>query len=190
MPIKWGKFYDDEWRDWTLLRLDSDIDHPCVGEDPRIGWVRLAALAQDKAPEKSLSTAGYPSDKHGPTLWRQDICHFHEKFSDEQDRGLWTTDCATRPRASGSPIFFLQDGMLMVVALMHGHLGTINSDEILPKWDPGRANLAVDMGDILSSDADILNLVDSDIARFQRMNPAQVVQSDTDQSLQTPVISP
>ena len=27
------------------------------------------------------------------------------------------------PRASGSPIFFVQDGQLMVVALMQGHLG-------------------------------------------------------------------
>ena len=95
--------------------------------------------------------------------------------------GLWTTDCPTRPRASGSPIFFVQDGVLMVVALMEGHLGSVNGNEILPKWDPNRANLAVDMGKILSSDADILKLITQDIDRYYQTDPARTVATDTNQ---------
>jgi V8-like Glu-specific endopeptidase len=179
VPVKYGEYYDYEWRDWVLLQLDSDSAHPCAGEDPNIGWVQLASLSWDDAPSKSLSIAGYPSDKTGISLWRQDTCHLVRALSRGQNWGLWTTDCATRPRASGSPIFFIEGGLLKVVALMHGHMGNVNGDEILPKWDPSRANLAVDMGKIISSDDDILKLIQSDIDRYHQANPAQVVQSDT-----------
>lgn len=196
VPVKYGAFYDYQWRDWVLLQLDSDGEYPCVGEDPNIGWARLAALPSDVAPGKSLSTAGYPADKPISSLWRQDTCHLFEQLSGRQDRGLWTTDCATRPRASGSPIFFIQDGGLTVVALMHGHLGIVEGDEILPKWDPGRANLAVDMGKIISSDAQLLKIIERDIDRYHRDNPARIVKSDSDQAGQpngvssaSPVIS-
>ena len=182
VPIKFGAFYENEWRDWVLLKLDSDEQHPCVGEDPNIGWVQLAALPSEGAPDRSLSTAGYPSDKTASSLWRQDTCHLFEQLSGRQNRGLWTTDCATRPRASGSPIFFIRDGFVAVVALMHGHLGNVNGDEILPKWDPARANLAVDMGMIISSDAEILKFIEQDIDRYRHANPAQVFQSDSDQA--------
>lgn len=197
VPVKYGAFYEDEWRDWALLQLDPNGGHPCVGEDPNIGWVRLAALPSDDASGRSLSTAGYPADKPVSSLWRQDTCHLYEQLSGRQDRGLWTTDCATRPRASGSPVFFVQDGVLTVVGLMHGHLGIADGDEMLPKWDPRRANLAVDMGMIISSDAELLNIIERDIDRYHRNNPAQVVQSDSDQAPQSngvsnisPVVSP
>ena len=184
VPVKHGRFYDIYWQDWVLLRLDSDAEHQCLGEDPNIGWVRLAPLPADAAPDKALSTAGYPSDKAGSSLWRQDTCHLFEEQDGEQYSGLWTTDCPTRPRASGSPIFFVQDGVLMVVALMQGHLGTVNGNEILPKWDPDRANLAVDMGKILSSDADISNLIAQDIDRFTQAVPVRAAQTDTEQMTQ------
>lgn len=181
VPIKHGRFYAIYWQDWVLLRLDSDAEHPCLGEDANIGWVRLTPLPSDVAPNKALSTAGYPSDKAGLSLWRQDRCHLFEKEDGRQYSGLWTTDCPTRPRASGSPIFFVQDGVLMVVALMEGHLGSVNGNEILPKWDPNRANLAVDMGKILSSDADILKLITLDIDRYYQADPARTVVTDTNQ---------
>ena len=62
---------------------------------------------------------------------------------------------------------------------MHGHLGIVIGDEILPKWDPMRANLAVDMDKIISSDADLVKLIESDIHRYHQANQAQVVQSYT-----------
>ena len=89
---------------------------------------------------------------------------------------MWTTDCATRPRSSGSPIFFVQDGVLNVVAVMSGHLGLVIGNEVLPKWDPNRANLALDTGKIISSDPDFLKLIETDIDRFHQPNPAQVLQ--------------
>jgi hypothetical protein len=70
--------------------------------------------------------------------------------------------------------FFLEDGVLNVVAVMSGHLGTAADDEILPKWDPNRANLALDIGKIISSDRDFLKLIETDIDRFHRPNPARV----------------
>ncbi len=184
VPVKYGRFYEIYWQDWVLLQLESDAEHPCLGEDPNIGWVRLAPLPSDAAPDKALSTAGYPSDKSGRSLWRQDTCHLFEKDDGRQYSGLWTTDCPTRPRASGSPIFFVQGGVLMVVALMEGHLGTVNGNEILPRWDPNRANLAVDMGEILSCDANILKLIAQDIDRFTQAAPERAAASDTNQMTQ------
>ena len=171
VPEKYGEFYRFEGRDWALLLLDADAEHPCLGEDPDIGWVQLAPLKSDDAMKKTLSSAGYPSDKSGSTLWRQDTCHLYQKHLDIEHDGVWTTDCATQPRASGSPIFFVQDGVLHVVALMEGHLGDIGN-EILPRWDPDRANIAVDIGKIISSDPDFLKLIARDIDRFPQPSPA------------------
>jgi len=172
VPAKFGEFYRYEGRDWALLRLDPDAEHRCLGEDPRTGWVRLARLSSHAAKHQSLSLAGYPSDKDASSLWRQDTCHLFHRLSGKRSRGLWTTDCATRPRASGSPIFFVRHGVLNVVAIMHGHIGVVVGNEILPKWNPRRANLAVDIGDIISSNPDFLKLIDADIARFHHPNPA------------------
>ena len=57
---------------------------------------------------------------------------------------------------------------------MSGHLGTVGDNEILPKWDPNRANLALDIGKVISSDHDFLMLIKADIARFHQPNPARV----------------
>ena len=174
VPVKYGEFYRFEGRDWTLLLLDSDSEHRCLGEDPDIGWVRLAPLKPVEAASKSLSVAGYPSDKKDSFLWRQDTCHLFEKYQDIENDGLWTTDCATRPKSSGSPIFFIQDGVLNVVAIMRGHLGLDTENEILPKWDPNRANVALDVGKIISSDSEFLSLIETDINRF--LHPGSVRQ--------------
>ena len=175
VPAKYGQFSRFPGRDWALLRLEPDAGRRCLGEDPNIGWVRLAPLAPPIATKKSLSVAGYPADKGLGSLWRQDTCHFFELYHDIDNDGLWTTDCATRPRASGSPVFFVEDGVLNVVAVMSGHLGTVGDDEILPKWDPNRANLALDIGKIISSDQDFSKLIETDIDRFHQPNPARVL---------------
>jgi hypothetical protein len=175
VPAKYGRFSMFPGRDWVLLRLEPDAGHQCLGQDPNIGWVRLASLAPPIATTKLLSVAGYPSDKDLASLWRQDKCHFFEMHHDIENDGLWTTDCATRPRSSGSPIFFVEGGVLNVVAIMSGHLGTSVDNEILPKWDPNRANLALDVGKIIASDRDFLKLIETDIERFHQPNPARVL---------------
>ena len=174
VPAKYGQFSRFSGRDWALLLLRPAAGHKCLGEYPNIGWLQLAPLESATATKKSLSVAGYPSDKSLVSLWRQDKCHFFEQYHDIDNDGLWTTDCETRPRGSGSPIFFVQDGVLNVVAIMHGHLGTVGDNEILPKWDPSRANLALDIGKIISSDPDFLTLIKADINRFHQPNPARV----------------
>jgi hypothetical protein len=58
---------------------------------------------------------------------------------------------------------------------MSGHLGTVVENEILPKWDPNRANLALDIGKIISSDPDLLKLIETDTDRFHQPNPARVL---------------
>jgi V8-like Glu-specific endopeptidase len=176
VPVRYGEFYRFGGRDWALLRLDSDAQHRCLGEDPNIGWVRLVPLTSASTMGRSLSVAGYPSDKSDSSLWRQDTCHLFQTFDDVENDGLWTTDCATRPRASGSPIFFVQDGVLNVVALMSGHLGLDIGNDVLPKWDPSRANLALDIRKIVSSNRDFMKLIEGDIERFQQSNPVQLVQ--------------
>jgi hypothetical protein len=161
-------------QDWALLRLEPERGQRCLGEDPNIGWVRLTPLPPSAAKNKPLSVAGYPADKSRASLWRQDTCHFHERYHDIDNDGLWATDCATRPRSSGAPIFFVENGALNVVAVMSGHLGDDTDNRILPRWDPKRANLALDIGKIIASDPDFLKLVETDIDRFHRPNPARV----------------
>jgi hypothetical protein len=68
----------------------------------------------------------------------------------------------------------------MVVALMQGHLGYIDGNEILLQWDPRRANLAVDIGKMLSSDGDILKLITGDIDRYRQIETARTEPVDTD----------
>ncbi len=57
---------------------------------------------------------------------------------------------------------------------MSGHLGNVVDNEILPKWDPSRANLALDIGKIIASDQDFSKLIETDIARVHQPNPARV----------------
>ena len=173
MPVEYGELYRFTGRDWVLLRLDSDADHPCAGENPEIGWTRLAPLKTADATQMTVSIASYPGDKPATELWRQDSCRLYEKSGNIDNDGMWTTDCATLPRASGSPIFFLRDSVLNVVALMHGHEGN-ETTEVLPHWDPSRANLALDVGKIVSSDPHFMEMIEQDIARFGKPNPAQV----------------
>jgi V8-like Glu-specific endopeptidase len=168
VPAAYGEFYRFRGRDWALYSLESDADHRCLGEDPAIGWVRLAPLDRAAAQEKSFSIAGHPSDKNFSSLWRQDACRLYERQGNIENDGMWTTDCATRPGASGSPIFFVQDGVLNVVAIMSGHVGPTDNREILPKWDPSRANLALDIGKIISSEPDFMKLIALDLDRFAR----------------------
>jgi hypothetical protein len=173
VPVKYGRFSMFPGRDWVLLRLEPDAGHRCLGEEPTIGWARLAPLTPPVATKKSLSVAGYPADKSLTSLWRQDKCHFFEIHHDIDYDGMWTTDCATQPRSSGAPIFFVADGVLNVVAVMSGHEGSTANNAILPKWDPNHANLALDIGKIISSDRDVLGLIEADIARFHQPNPAR-----------------
>lgn len=63
VPVKYGQFSVFPGRDWVLLQLEPDAGHRCLGEEPNIGWVRLAPLAPTIATKKLLSVAGYPSDK-------------------------------------------------------------------------------------------------------------------------------
>jgi hypothetical protein len=53
---------------------------------------------------------------------------------------------------------------------MSGHLGAVADNEILPKWDPNLANLALDIGKIISSDHDLLKLIETDIDQFHQPN--------------------
>jgi V8-like Glu-specific endopeptidase len=170
VPVMYGAFYEAQGEDWTLLRLDADAEHPCLGETA--GWLRLADLRSDEIVRKSLSIAAYPSDKSVALLWRQDRCHLFQKLAGN-NVGLWTTDCATLPRASGAPIFFLQDGVLNAVGIMHGHRGE-ETPQILPRWTPNRANLVVGIPDILEAHRDLLQLIDRDIDQFHAPNPAQL----------------
>ena len=91
-------------------------------------------------------------------------------------RQRWSVDDRLRDPAESLRIsgFFVEDGVLNVVAVMRGHLGNVVDDEILPKWDPNRANLALDIGKIISSDQDFSKLIETDIARFHQPNPARV----------------
>lgn len=187
VPVMHGAFPESEAEDWALLRLVGT--YPCMGATPNIGWVTLGSLPSADIGKQKLSIAGYPSDKDDATLWRQDRCALLKKVSARGTGQLWTTDCATLPRASGSPIFFIKNGLLQVVAIMHGHLGDL-AQQRLWHWDPIDANLAIDVADILRSHPDVKNLIDQDIDQFHRANPAQVQARPSTKTEQPPTASP
>jgi hypothetical protein len=148
VPAKYGQFSRFPGRDWALLRLEPDAGHRCLGEDPNIGWVRLTPLAPPIATKKSLSVAGYPAIR------------FLRRYGGRTNvislnyTTISTTTVCGRPtaRPGREPPdlrFFVEDGVLNVVAVMSGHLGTAAHNEILPKWDPSRANLALDICKII-----------------------------------------
>jgi hypothetical protein len=60
------------------------------------------------------------------------------------------------------------------VGIMSGHLGGGSDSEILLKVGPQRANIAVDIGKIITTDPHSLKLIQGDIDRFHRPNPARV----------------
>ncbi|MGE3782473.1 MAG: hypothetical protein AB7H71_06990, partial [Alphaproteobacteria bacterium] len=55
VPVKYGRFSLFPAQDWALLRLKPQGGDRCLGEDPDIGWLRLAPLPPAVAPKKSLS---------------------------------------------------------------------------------------------------------------------------------------
>ena len=158
----------------ALLRLDPDDEHSCLGEDPNSGWVQLSRLSAHDAKHKSLSVAGYPSDKDGSSLWRQDSAPSLSPAVRQTVPRLVDDGLRNTAESLGVSDIYVRDGVLHVVAIMHGHIGVVVGNEILPKWNPKRANLAVDIGDIISSNPDLLKLIEADIARFHHPNPAQV----------------
>jgi hypothetical protein len=69
-------------------------------------------------------------------------------------------------------IFGISDISCSRWRIEYRHTGFDKAKEILPTWDPGRDSLALDVGKIISSDPDVVRLIQTDIERFY--HPAQV----------------
>lgn len=145
-PIAWGGVASGGADDWALIRLKD-----CLGAREDVGWFDL-----DQGPEPgvmgySLDTAGYPADRGG-ALSAQAGCRIHTITK----RHTALNDCANRPGASGSPLFYYSGGIPSVVAIQRGQRN--KADEVFPAYSSERANTAVTASQILSH-KDVLTLI-------------------------------
>ncbi|HEX7760377.1 MAG TPA: serine protease [Caulobacteraceae bacterium] len=158
VPVFWGDFREDQQgEDWAVLRLDR-----CVGADAEIGWLDLAPRPVAALSHASLSIAGYPGDKDQGVLWRADDCRVTAR---PREPGLWSSDCAASPGASGSPVFLSQNGALKIVGIMEG--AENDRPEVQRRYAPRLANLVVDVSGILRRD-DVRTAIDADIRSLGR----------------------
>ena len=100
--------------------------------------------------------------------------HFHEPPQIGSCRGALDEQMRVIGHdAIGKNCEFLESRSTPELLERPSHDVAIDKD-LLPKWDPKRANLALDIGKIIASDPDFLKLIEIDIDRYRRSNPARV----------------
>ena len=161
IPVAWGNFADGkiESEDWALVKLDV-----CVGK--RIGWLETDVRKTGELYNKEVAIAGYPGDKKITDLWMQASCRLVE-YNQKNFEGTFFHDCASRPGASGSPLFDLENGYPQVLALNSADLHSENT--ILHSYTHDKANIAIDIRTILPK---IQSILSEDKRSFGGKNPS------------------
>ena len=163
MPIAWGDPATNGKDDWALLQLSE-----CLGGRPDVGWFALEFEPQQELFARTLNTAGYADDLKSRFV--QQGCHIHAVSLD--DKAL--NDCANRGGTSGSPLFYMKDGVAVAVALQRGELN--RTDPVLPIYSHDYANTAVLMGRVLARD-DVRRTIQADFDAHLLANPLRGSQS-------------
>jgi len=136
----------------------------CAGK--RLGWLELWVAGTENLVGTSVGMAGYPGDRSVDKLSLQLDCRIRGRNT---VNGLLKHDCASRPGASGGPIFVVRDGHIQVIATGWGSSSEI--DKVLQTYSDENANLAVPL-DMLRDNPEILQVIKSDIDAFGKPNPA------------------
>ena len=157
MPIAWGDLSDAGENDWALVRLDQ-----CLGARADIGWFGMAADGAENLPGRLLSTAGFAGDIKGRFI--QQGCRVYA-ISPEHKA---LNDCANRGGTSGSPLFYVEDGVPTAVALQRGQLN--QSDPVLTAYSPDHANTAVLIARVLERE-DVTRAIAEDLEANGLDNP-------------------
>ena len=156
-PVAWGDLSGAGENDWALVRLEQ-----CVGARADIGWFGLAKDDANSLPDRILSTAGFAGDIKG--RFAQQGCHVHAINADHKA----LNDCANRGGTSGSPLFYVEDGVPTAVALQRGQLN--QSDPVLTAYSPDHANTAVLIARILERE-DVSRAIAEDLDANGLDNP-------------------
>ena len=156
-PIAWGGLGGAGENDWALVRLDD-----CLGARTDIGWFGLAPEDGDTLSGRLLDTAGFAGDIKG--RFAQQGCRVHAINPDHKA----LNDCANRGGTSGSPLFYVEDGVPTAVALQRGELNS--SDPVLTAYSPDHANTAVLIARILARE-DVARAIAEDLDAYGAANP-------------------
>jgi V8-like Glu-specific endopeptidase len=164
-PVAWGRYFDavpmDASQDWILLQLDR-----CVGE--RYGHFTPRVLDLAEAGERRLRLAGYPQPNDFRRVQVDPACRVYDAMTWPMNlRPVWQHDCAIRVGASGSPIYYVEDGNSYVVAIAIGELRS--TEDVLPAYDAGRANIAVPIANALAALAAVAAETPERIAEAQQL---------------------
>ena len=141
-PVAWGNYFGaspvDASQDWIILQLDD-----CIGR--RYGHFEVTTLGIGEARRiGGFQLAGYPRNEADRYRYvRVDpSCRLHQSANWPMNAAaLWYHDCAMRAGASGSPIFYEQDGRTFAVGLAMGEFQS--TDGVLPQYRTSHANIAV-----------------------------------------------
>jgi hypothetical protein len=144
-PVAWGNYFAsvpvDASQDWIVLQLDE-----CVGE--RYGHFEVTPLGLGEAREiETFRLAGYPRTEIEPYQYVQldPSCRIYRSSTWPMNAApLWYHDCAMRAGASGSPVFYEENGRTFAVAIAMGEFQS--TDGVLPHYDTAHANIAVPAG--------------------------------------------
>jgi hypothetical protein len=136
----------------------------CAGK--RLGWLELWIPGAASLVGASVGMASYPGDRSTDTLSLQLDCRIR---GINTVNGLIKHDCASRPGASGGPLFVMRNGHAQLVATDWGSSSEITG--ILKNYSDENANLAVPL-DMLTTNPEMLQVINSDIEAFGMSNPA------------------
>jgi len=156
-PIAWGGLETSGRDDWALLQLDQ-----CLGGRQDTGWFELERQAEPELFLRNLTTAGYADDLKSRFI--QYGCRIHAVSLDEKA----LNDCANRGGTSGSPLFYLRDGVAVAVALQRGEIN--RTDPVIPAYSDDYANTAVLVDRILERE-DVRRTIRGDLEVYGFGNP-------------------
>lgn len=143
-PIAWGRYFAsdpvDASQDWIVLQLDAcpAASRPYfqVSELPLSETVGTASFRLAGHPRRTDDSANsYEFVQVDPS------CSVHQEVWWPMNQGpLWLHDCATRPGASGAPIYIEQE-TAQAVAIAIGELQA--TPGVIRQFDQAHANVAV-----------------------------------------------
>lgn len=142
-----------------LMQLEQ-----CAGK--KLGWLELWVPGAASLVGAKVGMAAYPGDRPVNKLSLQLDCRITGR---NIVNGLIKHDCASRPGASGGPIFVVKDSHAQVVATDWG--GSSEIGRVLRSYSDKNANLAVPL-DMLNLNHEMVEVISSDIKAFNMPNPA------------------
>jgi V8-like Glu-specific endopeptidase len=143
-PVQWGNYVEEgangflstaPAQDWAVLRLER-----CLGFE--LGWFRLSDRSDAEALSLPVNLSGYPADRSRKFLWTHKDCRLHALGTNNYLNTFYH-DCAVVPGASGSPLYWVTNGEIEVIAMQSRSRNPTTT--IQKVYSFRRANIAIDL---------------------------------------------